>query len=459
MADENEKKSTLHTLAASLRSPQTNHYLSLLALVCTIVLSAALTSINRMLVLQQHAQQSILAAFFCIEAAAVYALYMIISRMLSFVLSYIEVDRQHDRSGYMGSYYYDYIEEDEESSGGQPKESPFFLRHYHESPLFFSSRPGFNNGHREALISSMYLGGAGAFLALPALCFWDFSISASFLLSLAVIAFFSDHTKQKDFAPNQDKLHVLALTQRFRWLLYGSVFAVILGIAFQDSYYYYYLYYNSPGRVPPANRTAVPLAEITAAERPSWPMMLLSFCSPLLMRMGTINPRTIAHKILMSPSQSLEAGLPISTLLAILVLCWYSPLDRALMQASTSDLTMQAFVPMLVLCPSCMAAILAFILRGFHKKQTLGVVVPLTAACVAVQQAVERKMRARGDWVLVAGTAMVLSFSLLFHLYLQRVQDRKKRPGAPPPDEVEFSESDIEQTHLVVKEEEEAAAE
>lgn len=454
MADANEKKSTLHTLAASLRSPQTNHYLSLLALVCTIVLSAALTSINRRLVLQQHAQQSILAAFFCIEAAAVYALYMIISRMLSFVLSYIEVDRQHDRSGYMASYYYDYIEEEEEEGcGAQTKESPFFLRHYHESPLFFSSRPGFNNGHREALISSMYLGGAGAFLALPALCLWDFSISASFLLSLAVIAFFSDHTKQKDFAPNQDKLHVLALTQRFRWLLYGSVFAVILGIAFQDSYYYY-LYYYSPGHAAPANRTAVPLAEITAAERPSWPMMLLSFCSPLLMRMGTINPRTIAHKIIMSPSQSLEAGLPISTLLAILVLCWYSPLDRALMQASTSDLTMQAFVPMVVLCPSCMAAILAFILRGFHKKQTLGVVVPLTAACVAVQQAVERKMRARGDWVLVAGTAMVLSFSLLFHLYLQRVQDKKKPVAAPPPpsDEGDFLEYDIEQTQLVVEE-------
>lgn len=449
MASELEPLDKKASFAASLRSPETNHYLSLLGLVCTIVLSAALTSINRKLVLQQLPQQSILAAVFCIEAAAIYALYMIISRMLSFVLSYIEVDRQHDRGGYMASYYYDYLEEEEEGTPSTKESSPFFLRHYHESPLFFSSRPGFNNGHREALISSMYLGGAGAFLALPALCFWDFSISASFLLSLALIAFFSDHTKQKDFAPNQDKLHVLTLTKRFRWLLYGTVFAVILGIAFQDSYYLLYSY------APQANRTAE-IAVGVAAERP-WPTMLLSFCSPLLMRMGTINPRTIAHKIIMSPSQSLEAGLPISTLLAILVLCWYSPLDRALVQASTTELTMQAFVPMLVLCPSCMAAVLAFILRGFHKKQTLSVVVPLTAACVAVQQAVERKMRARGDWLLVGGTALILSFSLLFHLYRQKVQDKKnvaKAAIVTNREDGEFVEYDIEQTQLVGEEEE-----
>jgi hypothetical protein len=415
---EERSSALLHRLAASLRSPASSPYLALVALACTIALSASLTTLNRALVREQAAQQSIFASIFCIEAAGVYALYMIISRMLSFVLSYIEANPHSydERGGYMASYYYDHIEEYEEEPRPPPASS-LFLRRYHDSPLFFSDRPGFNMGHREALISSMYLGGSGAFLALPALCFWDFSVSASFLLSLTLIAFFSDHTKHKEFAPNQDKQRVLSIIQRFRWLLYGTVFTVILGIAFQDSYYYYYYnYYNAR----PWNQTA-PSGTIVAGlgDRP-WPMMLLSFSSPLLMRMGTINPRTIAHKIIMSPSQSLEAGLPISTLLAILVLCWYSPLDKALLQTS-GELRMQTFVPMLVLCPSCLAAILAFILRGFHTKQTLSTVVPLATTCVIVQQIMDRKMRNHSDWFLLWGTLLMLGCSLLFYLYRLKV--------------------------------------
>ncbi len=400
-----------------MRSPASSPYLALVALACTIALSASLTTLNRALVREQAAQQSIFASLFCIEAAGVYALYMIISRMLSFVLSYIESNPHYydERGGYMASYYYDHIEDYGEEPRPPPASS-LFLRRYHDSPLFFSDRPGFNMGHREALISSMYLGGSGAFLALPALCFWDFSVSASFLLSLTLIAFFSDHTKHKEFAPNQDKQRVLSIIRRFRWLLYGTVFSVILGIAFQDSYFYYSNYYNAR----PWNQTAPSGMIIAGLGERQWPMMLLSFSSPLLMRMGTINPRTIAHKIIMSPSQSLEAGLPISTLLAILVLCWYSPLDMALLQTS-GELRMQTFVPMLVLCPSCLAAILAFILRGFHTKQTLSTVVPLTTTCVIVQQTMDRKMRDRGDWFLLWGTLLMLGCSLLFYLYRQKV--------------------------------------
>ena len=441
-------------------------YLPTIALVSTVALSASLTSINRVLAMEQPSHQSIFASIFCIEAAIIYALYMIISRMLSFFLSYIEtssssLQRASERSGYIASYYYDEIEEDEElmiqsnknhhhhndndslalqntqgcNLKGQDSKTLFLLRHYHESPLFFSNRPGFNNGHREALISSMYLGGSGAFLALPALCFWDFSISASFLLSLSLVAFFSDHTKHKEFTPNQDKERVLTVMQRFRWLLYGTLFAVILGIAcldaYDSSYYYYYYYYyysqantnpnlRTPGLAMVKNNSTASMGQtVYLSERP-WPMMLLSFSSPMLMRMGTINPRTIAHKIIMSPSQSLEAGLPISNLLAILVLCWYSPLDSVLLKTSTA-LEMHTFVPMLVLCPSCLAAVLAFILRGFHNKQTLCTAVPLTMACVVVQQIMDRKMRGRGDFALVLGMVLVLVVSLSFFFYRLRV--------------------------------------
>jgi hypothetical protein len=272
--------------------------LPIIALTCTIALSASLTSLNRNFIREKSQYQIIFTSFFCLEAAILYLVYMIISRMLSFFLSYIET-----KSTYTP---YDTIEEDEEEN---PSEA-----------LLPVKKMGFHSGHREALISSMYLGGAGAFLALPALCFWDFSITASFLSSLTLIALFNDHTKHKEFTPNQDKCQVLTHIKIFRWLLYGLVLGIILGVAFQDSYSYYYYYYyislhNTPA--PMDNHT------ILVSERP-WPMMMLSFSSPLLIRMGTINPRTVAHNIIMSPSQSLEAGLPVSAILSILILCWYN---------------------------------------------------------------------------------------------------------------------------------------
>jgi hypothetical protein len=390
----------LHRISASMIKQ--HPALPILAFTCTLALSASLTSLNQGLAREQISHQSIFTSFFCIEAAVIYALYMIISRMLSFFLSYIESSsssaammEQANKAGYLASYYYDHIDEENESLVVPPPPPPSLYR------------AGFNNGHREALISSMYLGGAGAFMALPALCFWDISVTASFLISLTLIALFSDHTKLKDFTPNQDKQHVLSTLKRFRWSLYGLIIALLLGVVFQD--------YNG------------------ATERP-WAMMLLSFSSPLLMRMGTLNPRTIAHNIIMSPSQSLEVGLPISNLLAILVLCWYSPLDSVFRRHS--PINVQLFVPMLVLCPSCLAAVLAFILRGFQNKQTLATVVPLVCTCIVVQQVMERRLENEGDWALVSGAFLALLISLLFVLYKRKVVE------APPPVVVEEEHMD-----------------
>ena len=415
-----ETTSFFKKLATSMRREEVA--LPIIALTCTIALSASLTSINRNFIREKTSYQIIFTSFFCIEAAIIYVVYMIISRMLSFFLSYIET--KSNNASYMASYHYDNLEEDEEDNFSQA--------------LLPVKRIGFNNGHREALISSMYLGGAGAFLALPALCFWDFSITASFLISLTIIALFNDHTKHKEFTPNQDKCKVILNIKIFRWLLYGLVLGIILGIAFQDSYYYYYYHYyysvrNTP--VPMDNHT------IIVSERP-WPMMLLSFSSPLLIRMGTINPRTVAHNIIMSPSQSLEAGLPVSTILSILILCWYSPLDSIFLGSS---MNMQTFVPMLVLCPSCIAAILAFIIRGFAKRQSLGTIIPLTCACIVIQQATDRKMKNYGDWTLVFGTVAILVVSLLFILYKRKVLMNDHSPAPAPVEVVEEKDIELQQ--------------
>jgi hypothetical protein len=408
--------------------------LPIVALASTIGLSASLTSLNRDLIREHTPHQTIFTSFFCIEAAIIYLVYMIISRMLSFFLSYIETNNNTINASYMASYHYDTLEEDEETWNFNLKKS------YPPSV----KRPCFNNGHREALISSMYLGGAGAFLALPALCFWDFSITASFLLSLSLIALLNDHTKHKEFTPNQDKCKVLVNIQLFRWLLYGLVLSIIFGIAFQDSYYYYYYYYYSvhypSSSVQHNNHTTNALMIIS--ERP-WPMMLLSFISPLLIRMGLINPRTLAHNIIMSPSQSLEAGLPVSTILAILMLCWYSPLDTIFARTS---LNMQTILPMIILCPSCLAAILAFIVRGFAKKQSLGTVIPLTCATIIVQQVTDRKMKNQGDWALVFCMSLALLVSLLFILYKRKVLAGEERlshtNNAKPPEIILANDDD-----------------
>ena len=37
---------------------------------------------------------------------------------------------------------------------------------------------------REDIISGMYMGGAGAFLSIPALCMWDVPTTGAFLLAL-----------------------------------------------------------------------------------------------------------------------------------------------------------------------------------------------------------------------------------------------------------------------------------
>jgi hypothetical protein len=108
---------------------------------------------------------------------------------------------------------------------------------------------------------------------------------------------------------------------------------------------------------------------------------------------------------------------------------------------------MQRFIPMLVLCPSCLAAVLAFILRGFRNKQTLGVVVPLATTCIVVQQIMDRKMKNSGDWALVGGAAAVLLLSLLFVLYRQKVladaPSRKEiRKEEDPPEAIPDGETE-----------------
>jgi len=87
--------------------------------------------------------QSLTSAAFAVFAAILYLFYMIISRMVALVLRHID-SRQHHKVATSEPLL---LSDDEEEEA--PAQIP-----------------------REALISSMYLGGSGAFLAIPPLCMW-----------------------------------------------------------------------------------------------------------------------------------------------------------------------------------------------------------------------------------------------------------------------------------------------
>ena len=61
-------------------------------------------------------------------------------------------------------------------------------------------------------------------------------------------------------------------------------------------------------------------------------------------------------------SHALEAGLPVATLLATLVMCWYSPLGTMPPQLDPARA-----VPMLIVCPTTLGVMIAFIQRGFRR--------------------------------------------------------------------------------------------
>ena len=319
-----------------------NAHLPIIAMAFTLSLSCTLTSLNRPHIPQLR-EQPILNAVFCLEAAIMYIVYMIVSRILSLALSCIEQSHHHrpkgrsavnDYNGVLASSAYEEVWDppptDEENQMDdvpvwdeeEPPPLPPLSHKSRKAPQASSSYDVISllyaqGIHREALISSMYLGGSGCFLALPALSFWDLSVTSMLLLSLALIGLMAEHTKHADFAPNQDKASVITNLRRFRWAIYSTVIFLIFGIMLKENQSW--LLEHTPTlssallEIPASsNKSTVVLQE---ANRP-WPiMLLLAFVSPLLLHLAL--PRPMIHPgrpSLMSPSQVLEAALPVSCL-------------------------------------------------------------------------------------------------------------------------------------------------
>ena len=380
-------------------------YLPILALAFTVALSTSLTSLNRYQIINAK-EQPILNAMFCIEAAIMYILYMIVSRILALALTCIEHQQPKN---------YDYLvqqQEDHDSlllwdEATAPPPPPAS-----EEPVM--SLLYARGLHREALISSMYLGGSGCFLALPALGFWDISITTMLLLSLTCIGLFTENTKHPDFSPNQDKATVILTLRRFRWAIYTALFILQMGILLKDmhqSHYYAYLFSGGNNN---NNYTLKNGEDMLHKEKLSPIMLMLAFASPMLLKLAL--PSTTTNKpSLMSPSQVLEAALPVSCLHAVLVMGWYTtPSMDPPPPIITANKSLPLFIPMLILCPFCQVVILAFILRGFRKKQSLPVVIVLTVTAFIVQQLFHHKLQEVSDMLLLGLTVKVLLLAVGF---------------------------------------------
>ena len=385
---------------------QQQRHLPILALLFTVALSTTFMALNKRT--HNETEHPILYAVFCLQVTSVYCLYMLISRIAVLALHCIEHRNQSALSSYerVMEQHIEWGEEVEEEDDTQSRPltaAAVAQSSSNNNPVSILFARGI---HREALISSMYLGGSGCFLALPALSFWSISQTCAFLFSLTTIAFFSEHTKLVEFAPNQDKAKVLRELRHLRWALYAITIIFIVCLFCKDNrdaldltIAQFYAATNS------TTITSLPATRLY--DGGSIIMLVLALVSPLLLRLS-LPHAVIRTTSLMSPSQVLEAALPVSCLHAVLVLGWYGG-NQPPIGLDLQTKWLPVFIPMLILCPFCQVVILAFILRGFRHRQTLPTVIILAFTTFIIQEIFgQSKMKAGMDWSLLSIAVLLL---------------------------------------------------
>lgn len=309
--------------------------------------------------------QGMLQACFCLVAAVLYAIYMIMSRMLHFILTNSQEDSL-SRSPYP-SPDEDFLEDEQDnnnnSSSSRNEEEEAVTETQTESAAAAAeaavvapkkrrkreSLQHINRGTtgefhwllsyndddnededddhdveeeditdtsallsragvpREVVISSMYMGGSGAFLAIQPLCMWEIDCSCAFIFALLCISAFTEYTRSRRLLLCSISLTlILALVLIF---LSSSTTANTTFNLNTNNITSHHGYNNNIN------------SNIYAAAW-MWPRLLLAVASPLLLRAGGGGAGSAFYHS-MTSSETLETGLPVSVLLAILVLCWY----------------------------------------------------------------------------------------------------------------------------------------
>ena len=382
--------------------------------------------------------QSVVSSIFCISAGVLYGIYMILSRLLSLVLSYAE-KRSIVTSHYYSDLSYDdqrLLDSDNEEDEDDYDEDDYGYNtnnnednHEHQYIFIHGKRRQvvhhFNRKKmlsRNVVISSMYLGGSGAYLAIPPLCMWDPTVSSSFIFCLLILSVIDGGKLISEFKPNIDTGQTITNLKITKYLIHVAVLATICTVIWLDSNNFGEFFYHN-------NNNGTIIVDHNNHNKHNsnaggggisiflrWPLVILAASSPLLLRAGGGGVGPFMHSI--PPSQTLETGLPVSILLSILVICWYSPLENPLLTKLTN---MATVLPMFILCPLLISGALVFVLRGFKNRSCLYSSLLLTTILV-VRQQITRKLKDRLDWVALSLCIFSLTLTLFFLLYKQNVQ-------------------------------------
>ena len=391
-----------------LKRPDASHScLAHVALFVAVSGLVALCGVNRFL---DHniLLQSVTSATFCISAGVLYAIYMIISRLLALVLNYAERHTSHYYSDLSPEKYDEEGKKKEENSESNSSSDDMELYVIKHKKQYHKGLP------RSVVISSMYLGGSGAFLAIPPLCMWDFTISSAFIMSMIILSFIDCGKVISDFQPNVDTGRAITNLKGIRWALHMAIVATISCVIWLDSR---------------EEMHVVSIAHVNgtifwgegSGLLLRWPLILLAASSPILLRAGGGGVGPFTHSL--PPSQTLETGLPVSILLAILVICWYSPLEGALLMLAPlrDKMYLATLIPMLIFSPPFLSAALAFVLRGFKNRSTYTTSMILTIILV-VRQQIERKVTSSLDGVSLFLCTLIPLTMFTFVVYKRKVE-------------------------------------
>ena len=448
-----------------------------LAMSLSVGLSMGLGQLNAGLC-ETAAERAIACAGLCIVGGFMYIVLMLANRLLALVLASLEVRK--------GTAHYAKLAAErlaaEPDSISQKQKMMMSAKTAPSSvaaaatddedallisPAGLDWQQFINSGiRRDDVISSMYLGGVGAFLSLPGLCMWDASAAAALVMSLQLGSIF-EHVKVVEYRRDVDRAEAMQQLKRIHVARHVVSFAAAGSVMWLD------IGLRWPRQ---SGNLEAPLA----------PILMLSFFAPMLMRAGcpplyttrrqqqeaeeAMKPQGSSnnnneggdaakedgdswskasgtsfvsyHRRLwftqkkqhltgieggvelmlpprtgLTPSHVLETGLPVSILLAVTVLFWFNGTEIAMQER----IQVGHFIPMVILMPPSLGACVAFILRGFQRRQTLDVVTVAATALMIRREAVEGRLLHAADWVVLVLTLTMVALTVAWHVVRDNV--------------------------------------
>jgi hypothetical protein len=284
-------------------------YVSHIALCGLSFACVILCALNDAPIRPNPALQVIAHASFIIAAACMYILFKVVNFALRMVLSCVEQRYQNVSEGYGSDVEDELIANDEEAADSDAWTATAETEQIEHVP-------------REAIVASMYMGGMGSFLAVAPLCMWYPPSTMAFCVALTLIAI------------HEEKKIVCIIV----------CIGLTIGLC-----------------------SWLEVAKKQVAEGPEmWTQIVVGASSPFFIwaSTGAVGASAFYHRL--SASQTLETSLPVSLVLAILVLCWYSPVEEMI---SFSMFRTWRLACMMVLVPPYLSATLALLLHAFRTRK------------------------------------------------------------------------------------------